>query len=163
MIPHAIVRLADGLTVNLCSWDRIAEWHPEPGHIAIRIDGLPVAPQIGDVWNQATKTFSAPPEFIRDGKVLLLPNGEVYRAPKIDAPKPTAKAEPIAPERVLTDIPHRDINWALCDRGQQSPEFFRPGAEVERIYEDRMKIAYAEGFYADPSAKPETKETQHGS
>ena len=149
MIPHAIVRSSDNTVVNCAVWDRVAEWSPGPGMLVIRLDNQLIQPSIGWTWNPHTKTFAPPVEPLRDGKVLLGLDGNPLRKPEpTDAPKPQIKSEPV--KDPIRDIPHRDINWKLCDQGFQSPKIFRPKTEVEDIYTDRMSL---EAFqYVTPKA-----------
>ena len=102
-LPHAIVRNLDGKVVNICSWDRVAEWQPEPGHVAILLDG-PIPVNIGDVYNFASKTFGASPELIKDKTVLLLPDGSVYKSETTETTKQEMKISNIpSPEKILGD------------------------------------------------------------
>ena len=157
MKPWAIIDSLTHTVQNTCSWDGICEWHPPQGCFVVDLSNQLVQPSIGWRWLAATKTFAPPLELVTDGKVLLLADGSVWKPEPTVTPKPTVKAEPLPPEKVI-ELPHREINWTLTDRGQQSPLFFKPGAEVAEIYEDRMKVMYAEGMYADSP-----KEMQHGS
>ena len=155
-LPHAIVRCSDGAVTNLCSWDRVTEWQPDPGYIVVLLTGHVYFPQIWDMYNFGTKLFEPRVEAIQHGKVLLDFNGNALKTVK----QQIQVAAPMAPPSIppITAIDHRQINWQLCDKGYQSPLFFKPKAEAGEIYEDRMKIAYAEGFYAEPS----TPEVHHG-
>ena len=131
MIPHAIIQSATYRVINICVWDRLSPWSPPDGCFVVDLRGHIYQPNIGDVWNPHTTTFAPP---IED-----LPNVPILGTPKVHA-RPVR--DPIG------QIPHRDINWTLCDQGLQSPEIFRKGREIGEIYQDRMKLPafqYAEG------------------
>ena len=127
MIPHATVSCETYEVVNLSVWDRKSEWSPEPGFFVVRLDDQIVQPSIGWVWNPHTRTFGFPVDNLPSVSLI----GDLGK-PAIA--KPNFRIDPIR------DIPHRQVNWLLCDRGQQSDKIFQPKAEVEEIYRDRMSL-----------------------
>ena len=99
----------------------MTEWSPPNGCFVVRLDNQVIQPSIGWVWNPHTKTFGL--------KTESLPGIPIIGA--------KVKALPVKDPMAL---PHKDINWKLCDQGFQSPEIFRKNREVQEVYEDRMTL-----------------------
>ena len=55
MARYAVVRIADGLVVNVVTWDGGPSWSPPADHIAI----LSATAGVGDIWNGSI--FTRPP------------------------------------------------------------------------------------------------------
>jgi hypothetical protein len=136
MKPWAVIDSATHTVQNTCAWDGISEWHPPRGCFVVDLSNQIVQPSVGWRWLATTKTFAPPVEMMADGKHLLLPDGSVYKPQPVVVCKQTVETKPVDPMK----LPHREINWTLCDQGKQSPEIFRPGRETAEIYADRMKL-----------------------